>query len=128
MSGKQRSRSKSPKKKKVIKNIFDIVQFKKMLGKNMIKLCNVVSGKKAKDIVAEEDVKKTKEKILSGSVKTIALHGYVSSGVIYIFKGIENLIVISHLTYSELKKNNVSLDIVIFQYEKLSKEDVLSMI
>lgn len=129
MFNKVRSRSKSPKKKKIIKNVFDIVQFKKMIGKNMVKTCNVAcTGKKTKDIITLDEIKKSKEKILTGAVKTISLSGYINNGVIYIFKGLDHLIIMSHITYQDLKKHNISIDVVVFQYEKLSKDDIMALI
>ena len=64
----KRTRSKSPQKKQLdkrpIKNVFDLIQFKKMMGKNIIKIAsNVVIDKKT----ISEEVKKIKDKIIPHS-------------------------------------------------------------
>jgi hypothetical protein len=50
--------------------------------------------------------------------------GFVSSGVIYIFNGVERLLAIHSISYAEIKKNNLSIDIIINQYSKLEPKDI----
>jgi hypothetical protein len=113
------------KKKKPVRNIFDIVQFKKMIGKGLVtNWSGVVVDKKS----AAEDSKKIKDKLLSGNVKTVGLTGYINNGVIYIFVGIEKLYGINSISYSEIKKAQVDIEIYVNQYSKLSKEEILTII
>ena len=59
-----------PKRKRSRRNVFDIVQFKRLVGKKMIRPhCNTVVDKKnmARQIAV------IKQKILSKSIKTIAV-------------------------------------------------------
>lgn len=119
--------TKSTKKKKSTKNTFDIVQFKKMIGKGLITVWNgLVIDKKA----ISEDIKKVKEKILSKSIKSIAMTGYTNNGVLYIFSGIDRLLGINGVSYSDLKKAQLDseIEIIINQYPKLTKEEILSLI
>lgn len=119
-----RSRSKSPpkvKKRKAAKNTYDIVQFKKMIGKGIITTWNGVVIDKKNMI---EEAKKIKEKVLTGSIKSIGMSGYLNNGVLYIFNGIERLFVINSISYLEIKKANLDIEIIVNQYPKLTKEEV----
>ena len=69
---KRRSKSpkKSPTKKKPVKNTYDIVQFKKMVGKD------IITYHKPCKYLMIDDVK-YKERIINNMVKTIFLSGYI---------------------------------------------------
>ena len=117
--------SKVVKKKKPVKNVFEITQFKKMMGKGLITVWNgAVVDKK----MIIDEVKKIKDKLISGSIKSIGMTGYVNNGVLYIFDGIERLFVINAISYTELKKNQLDIEIFINQYPKLTKEEVASLV
>ncbi len=111
--------SKILKKKK---NSFTLVQFKKMLGKNLIGIYNgIIIDKKVINIEA----KKIKETIINGSIKQICMTGYVNdSGILYIFSGVEKLFVIANLSYSDIKKYKLDIDICIIQYPKIDKTTI----
>lgn len=110
------------RKKKAIKNTFDLVQFKKMLGKGMIKMyTGIIIDKK---YGTGEEAKKIKEKVLDGSIKSIGMTGYINNGIIYIFIGLERLLVINNISYSELKKAQVEVEVNVLQYGKLTKEEI----
>ena len=109
---KRRSRSpkKSPKKRS-IKNTYDIIQFKKMVGKGIItyhKLC--------KHLMIDDP--KYKEKIISSSIKNVYLSGYLSNGIIYIYENLDKFCTINNISYSEIKNKNINCDIVIMQTVK----------
>lgn len=104
------------KKKKCVKNTFELVQFKKMIGKGL-----VVPYKGANQPIDE----KIKDKILSGLVKTIGMSGFVSSGIIYIFQGLDRLHSIHSISYAEIKKANLEIDICIAQYSKMTPQDLI---
>lgn len=126
MSGKPRARSKSPsKKRKVNKNVYDVVQFKKLIGKNLVKPCAaVVIDKK----LIMDDIKTNKGKILDGSARQLVFGGYLNKGILYIFNGVDKLILLDNISYSDIEKNGVSLDIVVFQYPKMTKNEVIQHI
>jgi hypothetical protein len=118
MSSIVKKRSASPtkiKKKKCVKNTFELTQFKKMIGKGLI---TVYKGSVA---IPEEDIK---GKILSGTYKSIAMTGFVSGGIVYIFNGVERLLALHSISYAEIKKNNIDIDIIINQYSKLSPNEL----
>jgi hypothetical protein len=118
--------SKVDKLLKKKKNTYFLTQFKKMMGKNLVGVWNgIVFDKKA--IV--DDVKKIKDNILLGLIKQISMTGYVSeNGTLYIFQGVEKLFVISNLSYSDIKKYKIDIDIVIIQYPKLDKSTILKLL
>jgi hypothetical protein len=119
-----KQQSKPVKKKKAIKNTFDIMQFKKMTGKGLVTVWSgIVIDKKTMN----EEIKKIKDKVLNGSVKSIALTGYLNNGIIYIFSGVERLHVINSISYSELKKTQIEIEVIINQYPKLTKEEIISL-
>jgi hypothetical protein len=108
-------------KKKFNKNTFDIIQFKKLLGKGVIKVWgDAIMDKKAMLV----NIKKFKEKILSRSVKSVGLTGYVNNGIVFIFNGIDRMLAIGSTPYSDLKKNNIDIDVIITQYTKLSRAEI----
>ncbi len=111
---------KSPrsKKKKCVKNTFDMVQFKKMIGKGLVTMYKGAVYPQVNDI---------KDKILSGNIKSIAMTGFVSSGVIYVFNGIERLIAIHAISYADIKKHELEIEIIINQYSKLTPQDITDM-
>lgn len=118
-------RIKTAVKKKIIKNTFDLIQFKKMLGKGVVKIhTGVVIDKKA----TAEEVKKIKDRVLDGSIKQIGMSGYVNGGICYVFNGVDRLLVINSISYQELKKNNPDVEVVINQYGKLTKEEIAALI
>jgi hypothetical protein len=103
------------KKKKCVKNTFELTQFKKMIGKGLIV---VYKGSVA---LPDQDIR---EKILSGGIKSIAMTGFVSSGIIYVFNGVERLLAIHSVSYAEIKKHNLEIDIILNQYSKLEPKDI----
>jgi hypothetical protein len=108
--------TKSVNKKKCTKNIYEIIQFKKMIGKGLIVPYKGVPASSNVDI---------KSKILSGSVKTIGMSGFVSSGVIHIFDGVDRLAAINSISYSDIKKAKLDIDICINQYAKMTPLDLI---
>jgi hypothetical protein len=113
-TGKVSPRATSPraKKKKCVKNTFEIIQFKKMIGKDLITL--------HKGVVSPEQNPDLKAKILSGSIKIIGMSGYVSGGIVYIFDGADRLIAVNSISYADIKKYKLEIDIVVNQYSNLS--------
>jgi hypothetical protein len=104
------------KKKKCVRNTFELVQFKKMIGKGL------VTAYKGAVALPDQNIK---DKILTGNIKSIAVTGFVSSGVIYIFNGVERLLAIHSISYAEIKKYNLEIDIVLNQYSKLESKDII---
>jgi hypothetical protein len=112
----------SIKLQKKRKNSFTLVQFKKMMGKNLI---GVYSGIVMDKKVISVEVKKIKETIVNGSIKQIGMVGYVNdSGILYIFNGVEKLFVIASLSYSDIKKYKLDIEICVVQYPKLDKATI----
>jgi hypothetical protein len=103
----------SPKarRKKDITNTYEIEQFKKLVGKNAIQL--------SKGFAVKLDLK-MREKILSGSVTTIAMTGYVKNGVVYIYNGVERYVAVNSISYAELKKLKKEIYIVINQTNQIN--------
>jgi hypothetical protein len=112
---KKQPASPRTKKKKCVRNTFDIVQFKKMIGKGLIA---TYKGS------TQNDETNIKDKILSGNIKSIAMTGFVSSGIIYIFNGVERLIALHSISYADIKKHDLDIDIIITQYSKLTPQDI----
>ena len=118
MSSRKKPSSPRTKKKPPVKNTFDLVQFKKMIGKGLIL--------PYKNIAKFDE--KIKDKLLSKSVRMLYMTGFVSSGILYIFDGIDRLLAIAAISYAEIKKNELDFDIIIYQYPKLSSEEIASLV
>ncbi len=106
---------KAQKKKKVVQNQFELVQFKKMIGKGL------VTYYKGANLTQDPDLK---NKILSKSVRSIAMTGFVSGGIIYIFEGVDRLLAVNAVSYAEIKKADLDIDIILNQYSNLSVSDL----
>ena len=104
------------KKKKSITNTYELVQFKKMLGKGLVM--------PFKGVEATVNPK-VKEKILSGNVKTIGMSGFVRGGVIFIFDGVDRLLAINSITYADIKKTKIDIEIIVNQYNNLTPQDLV---
>lgn len=124
MSSKVRSKSPVGKKKKAVKNTFDIVQFKKMIGKGMVKPWSGATDYKN----TPDEIKKIKDKIVDGQIHTIGMIGYTNNGVLYIVSGSDRLAVINSISYQELKKLGITVDCCIMQYAKLTKEEIQQIV
>jgi hypothetical protein len=111
-----RATSPKAKKKKCVKNTFELVQFKKMIGKGLVIAY--------KGTTAQFDAS-IKDKIMSGSVKSIGLSGFVSSGIIHIFDGVDRLLAIHAVSYAEIKKAKLEIDIFVNQYSSLTPLDLI---
>lgn len=108
--------------KKPVKNFFDIIQVKKMIGKGLICQYKALVYDKKK---MAGNVEKMKKQLLEGKVRSISLCGFVSGGVIYIINNIERLFVIQFASYLELKEKKLeNIEICIIQYPKLTKEEI----
>ena len=108
------------------KNTYFLPQFKKLMGKNLVDVWNgIIIDKKA----IYDNVKKIKDSVLSGQIKQINLIGYISdNGTLYIFSGVEKLYVIGSISYSDIKKYKLDIEISVVQYPKLDKCTVLKLI
>ena len=102
---------KARKKKKPVMDAFELIQVKKMIGK-----CLIVPYKGA-DLSLNQELK---NKILSKAIKSIAITGFLSGGIIYIFEGVDRLIALNAVSYAEIKKDKLELDIYINQYSSLA--------
>lgn len=101
----KRSRSKSrPKARKKQLNHYDLIQFKKMLGKKLIIVKATLSPTKLQEY---------KKFILDKTIKEIKLSGTVTDGILTIED--ELAAVIQGLSYNEITKYQIELDIVVSQ-------------
>lgn len=107
--------SKKQKKKRLVQNTYDLAQFKRLIGKGLIT--------QLKCAAATFDVE-LKNKILSKSIKSIAMTGIVSNGIVYIFEGVDRLLALNAVSYAEIKKYDLEIDVIINQHFNLSLNDL----
>ncbi len=105
------------KKKRLIQNTFELIQFKKMIGKGLV--CPFKGALNTFD----PDLK---NKILSKLVKTIAMTGFISGGIVYIYEGVDRLLALNAVSYAEIKKADLEIDVILNQYSNLSITDLVS--
>ena len=108
------------KKKKCVKNTYDLIQFKKMIGKGLILPYKATNFQITQDMLLS-----IKEKIISGSVKTIGMSGFVSSGIVYVFDGIHRLIAVNSISYADIKKAKLEIEVFLNQYSNMTQLDLL---
>ena len=118
--------------KKPIKNVFDIGQAKKMIGKQLIQPCAAVIVNK-RDIA--EEAKKMRDIILATAKKrnnaqSITITGFVSGGILYIIHGLDRYYAIALITYNEIKsiKGLDGLEVIVIQYPKVSKIELNALL
>ncbi len=118
--------TKPKKKKKINHNVYNLIQFKKMIGKGMIKPWTGAVIDKEK---LAENMKKIKDLVLSRNIKTINMMGYVNNGIIYVFRNVDRLYLLNSISYQDLKNTDVDLEINIIQYsDKLTKSEINKLI
>lgn len=101
----KRSRSKSrPKIRKKQVNHYDLIQFKKMLGKNLVKIKSALPPAKIADY---------KKYILDGSIHEIKISGILHDGILVTEDDLAA--VIQNLTYNEITKNNIDITVQVSQ-------------
>jgi hypothetical protein len=107
------------RKRKTVKNTFDITQFKKLVGKKLI-----LPYKKAADKKTILELSKNyAEKILSGKVKQIILSGFLNTnGTLYIFDGLEKYYALESLSYLAVKK--IETPILVIQYSNVKVSEL----
>jgi hypothetical protein len=117
----RQKRDKSPdtSKKKFVKNSYELIQFKKMLGKQII-----IPYKGYPKINIDNIIR---EKIYKGDIKIIILFGFINNGIVNIFDGIESLFLINNLSYADIKKYDINMEIQINQYTNLSPTDLIKI-
>ena len=107
--------SKKQKKKRLVQNTYDLSQFKRLIGKGLII--------QLKCATATFDAE-LKNKILSKAIKSIAMTGIVSNGIVYIFDGVDRLLALNAVSYAEIKRHDLEIDIYVNQYFNLSVNDL----
>jgi hypothetical protein len=121
---------------KSVKNIYDLYQVKKMIGKQLVVPYTNVGTTGLNKKLAQEESKKIKDNIMSMSkskttrVANLSLIGFVSSGVIYVISGLERYFAINSITYNEIKTSRYleSIEVHITQYPKLSKAELAALL
>lgn len=108
------------------KNTYTLMQFKKLIGKKLVGIYSGVIVDK-KNMLLES--KKIKDMVMNNQVNQLGLVGYVNeSGIFYVLKGVEKLYLICNLSYSEIKKYKIDLEINVVQYHSLTKSEINKLI
>ena len=103
------------KKKKLVQNTYDLSQFKRLIGKGLVLQLKCASATFDAEL---------KNKILSKTIKSVAMTGIVSNGIVYIFEGVDRLLALNAVSYAEIKKHDLEIDVIINQYFNLSLNDL----
>jgi hypothetical protein len=118
---------KSPKsfKKKPIRNVYTLLQFKKHIGKKLI-----IPWKGMGVNIDREAISKIKTQIMNEpNKKTITITCVCMGGILYVINGIEKYMGVNTISYDEIKKKNLKdVPIVIIQYMDLSQSEIKKMI
>jgi uncharacterized protein YqhQ len=115
-------------KQRSVKNTFSFVQFKKLIGKKLIIPW--------KGIIISDDIrqkaKKIKEKIKESAKtskqKNIILSAMLINGILHIIFGIDILVAIMGISYTEIKKYNIDSNVEVIQYPKIPKLDIQKLL
>lgn len=109
------NRRKSPvRKKKYNKNVYDLFQFKKMIGKGVIKFSGAHHAKLTDKKAFSDEVKKIRDEILNNQINSISLNGFVSKGVLFIINDYDKYYAINSITYSEIKTHG-DVEVIVLQ-------------
>lgn len=120
---KQEAKKVSKTKRKKATNVYDLIQFKKMLGKNMIKPHGIILDRKG----TMELNQKIREKILLGQIRNVSMRGYINNGILFIID-VDKLLIVDSISYSDIKSTGIDFDIYVEQYGKLNKLEIASLI
>jgi hypothetical protein len=114
---------------KPVKNMFNLLQIKKMLGKKLIitwKGLNIHAHE------LKEESKKMKKKIMefgSKNAKKIVITTVCLNGVLNIISGVGRAGAITMISYKEIQKLNLTdIKVVIIQYPKMSQTNIKNLI
>jgi len=114
-------------KSKSVKNTFSLIQIKKLIGKKLILpwKCIIITDE------IKQKSKQTKEKLLESfkSGKKISISVMCVSGILHVIFGVDILLAIMSIPYTDIKKNNIGLyNIEVVQYPKIPKSDIQTLI
>ncbi len=111
-----------------IKNNFNLYQIKRLIGKKLL----IVSSLIPITIQMKNSSKIIKSKILDvsgNSIKNLIITTTCSNGILYVIKNVENFLAISSISYKEIDSlQNTNINVVIVQYQKLSKKEIKDII
>ena len=116
---------------KPVKNTFNIIQIKKMLGK---KLIVPWKGLNNSPVALKEESRKFKKKILDSvkdphGVKKIVITTVCLGGVMNVVSGLERAVAISMFSYKDLEDDIISdIKVVVSQYPRMSQADIKNLI
>lgn len=109
------------------KSSYDLVQFKRMIGKGLVKPW---SGLTINKKTIGEKIAAAREKILSAKQKfrSVCMSAALNDGILHVFRTYEYLLAIDSIPYSVIKKNNITLTINMQQYCKLTKQQIATLL
>ena len=122
--------AKSPKKTKKHAYrlvMYDFIQFKRMIGKKLVRQWSGIISDEKHQTSAE----KVKKQLINKKQRSglLPMRGFLNDGVLYIFFGIERMIAINSLSYATIKQsdyNNIFVEVT--QYGKLTKTEVVELL
>ena len=122
--------SKNNQNIKPVKNIFNLIQVKKMIGKKLIIPWKGIN-KPPQEI--NYNARKVKKKILESAknekFKKIILSAICLNGVLNIINGLDRCMALSMISYKEIQKNNMeNMNVIILQYPKMSQKNIKNII
>jgi hypothetical protein len=115
---------------KPVKNIFNLYQIKKMIGK---KLIIPWKGLNTSPQELKDSSKKIKKKILDSvsqkGSKKLVITTVCLSGILHIINGLDRSTAISMISYKEIEKlSGDDIKVVVIQYSKMSQASIKNLI
>lgn len=104
--------------KKITRNQFSLVQFKKLMGKNLIVLSRIPFNKQ---------VETNSANIMLASIKPDQVFSVVAilrtDGVLEVIKNVSTFMMIAALPYDDIKKKNLACVVQVQQYNNLTSAE-----
>lgn len=115
---------------KPIKNIFELITFKRLISKNMIVICKYIQAKEYSSHEAKEQIKQIKEKILKKKIKLPPILVVRIKGIFHVTspQHVRIILAIKNISYKnmiETKIDRSNISLLIYPY--ISKEETIKM-
>jgi len=110
--------------RKPIRNTYNLLQVKKLIGKKLL-----IPGKNVSVLTETKDnAKKLKKALLNSNGKRLVIITSCVGGILHVVEGIEKYLAVTMLSYSDIKKHKLeNLEIVIMQYPHLKSVELRRM-
>lgn len=115
---------------KPIKNIFELITFKRLISKNMIVICKYIHAKDYSNNESKEQIKQIKEKIIKKKIKIPPIIVVRIKGIFHVTNPyhVRIILAIKNISYKNMVENKIDRsNIPLLIYPYISKDETIKM-